>query len=63
MLYISFSFIASTLIGSTGTLCVSLIVLAIFSVSRCVGCVEFKTTINGFPILFNSVITLVSASM
>ena len=62
ILYISFSFIVSILIGSTGILCSYSNSFANFSVSGRVGWVEFNTTINGFPILFNSLITLVSAS-
>jgi len=56
----SFSFIASILIGSTGTLYSSLIFSASLSVSGKVGCVEFKIIINGLPISVSSPTILLS---
>ena len=63
MLYTSFSFIVSALIGITGTLCSSFNFSANLSVSGSVGCAEFNKTINGLPISFSSLITSFSASI
>ena len=53
----------SILIGITGTLCSSFNLSAILSVSGNVGWAEFKITMNGLPISFNSVITSFSTSI
>ena len=49
--------------GSTGTLYFSFNSLANLFVSGRLGCWELSITMNGFPIDFNSSMTLFSASM
>ena len=54
------SLIFAQFAGITGTLCVSLIDIAMACAISPFGSVEFKTITNGFPVSFSSLITLSS---